>query len=328
MPTRSQSFTSSPMRARSTASAQAATAQAVLERPRVEALFPQLEQEKSATPSPAPPRALSRASASEPQMMSSSFGRAGSQLSAATTGFIPPSNIGSTVGSWMRSDLGTGTQQDALATALAGAASPAASPQKPGKAQNLFQASLPYHTDQESSIISDWRPHYQKQYGKGVPFERGLRFQDPRYSTENTPGVCVLKSDDDVPKVAGLLPGGVFGPTAEKQFIIDAVTKQLQDLGVELTEPHCGRLFQPQKLVEAVTKKERPRAVRRTPEEERSRTGSETSSSCQTGPDFRIQNVASTVARQRYQKWVIDQPKKGHRFRESEVPGGAQAARQ
>merc|ERR1712046_130490 len=102
---------------------------------------------------------------------------------------------------------------------MGASASPTKSPAIKEKKQNLFQASMPYHTDQISSVVSDWRPFYQQQLGKGVAFDRGLRFQDVRYNTENSAGVCVLKAGDDVPKVPALT-SGPFGPVAEKQFVI------------------------------------------------------------------------------------------------------------
>merc|ERR1712232_599333 len=105
------------------------------------------------------------------------------------------------------------------------------------KTKNEFQASLPYQTEIESSVVSDWKLQYWREVGKGVKCARGLRVQDPRYNTANSPGVCVLKQGDDVPKVPGIDGnGGNFGPTAQKQMIIDCVTKQLLQMGVALIE--------------------------------------------------------------------------------------------
>lgn len=315
MPARSQLLASPPVRSRSSVSAQAAAAQALLERPRVEALFPQLDQEKSAIQAPAPPRALSRASASDPHILSS-FGRANaadndaaSQLSAATTAFVPASVLGSAVGSAVRSQTG---QPDALAALTA-------SPMKPSvpkeKKQNHFQASMPWHTDQESSIVSDWRVFYQKTEGKGVAFGRGLRFQDLRYNTENSAGVCVLKADDDVPKVPGLATG-TFGPVAEKQFVIDAVTKQLLQMGVKVTEPKYGRTYNDAKDASSSSSKQGPAGGFR------SRSSSEASIPTALA---RHKNTASFIARERYQRLVLDKPKKGHEFCKPKLASGKHA---
>lgn len=212
----------------------------------------------------------------------------------------------------------------------------------PKKKQNPFQQCMPYRTEQESSIVSDWRIHYQNTEGKGVPFQRGLRFTDPRYATENSPGVCVIKGDDDVPKVPGLASNNAyFAPVADKQKVIDAVTTQLLQMGVALTNPIHGRTFgeHAKTFVEQSMQATRstvrdknasvqePRGSRSSGLA-RSRASSE-ASLASTKID-RSKNLASTIARDRYQQYIIANPKKGHTFCEPELPTGAnaEAARQ
>lgn len=319
MPALSQSFASSPPRVRNTGTAQAAVAQAVLEKPRVEALFPQMEPSVS---SPAPPRALSRASRSEP-LMPSPFGRANaSELSVATTAFIPPSHLWGGAGGGASPERTNG-EPDALTTALAdaavaAAASPSASPAPPGRrTQTQFQASLPYRTETESSVVSDWRLHYWRDGGKGVALARGLRFHDLRDATANTPGVCVLKQGDDLPKMPGRPEA--FGPTAEKDFIIRQSNRQLLQMGVELIDQKEGGLPAERSSGGGTDSREVPRqqALTAGRRQALASAGSEASLA---SLQERRKNLASVIARERYQSWVVARPKKGHRFVNPDSP--------
>lgn len=304
MPSPPQSFASSPARVRSGCSAQAAAAQAVLEKPKVDALFAGAS--PASSPSKQVPRALSRTSYSEP-LMSSSFRGSGalaeranaSELSVATTAFLPGSQLG-TPGS----ALGAGAP-DALASALADAAAGSSSP--PKRTQNQWQMSLPYRTEAESSVVSDWKMQYWNDVGKGVALSRGLRFQDLRYGNSSSAGVCVLKQRDDVPNPPG--NASQCGPVKEKQVIIDAVTQQLLQMGVALTEPPHGPI---NPAAAAISNEASPsRTLGR-------RTNSEGSIATVSSHHERRRHLCATVARDRYQTFVIAKPKKGHRFCEPE----------
>lgn len=318
MPTPAQSYASSPARVRSRGDAQAAAAQAVLEKPRVDALFPQLEQEKPQAPAPSPPRALSRASRSEP-LMPSPFGRAdkanASELSVATTAFIPRSQLGGGSRGGMQAP-------DALTAALADAAV-AGSPAPAPKTQNMFQASLPYRTEAESSVVSDWKLHYWHDGGKGIALQRGLRFQDLRYATNNTPGVCVLKQQDDAPNVPGLQgDASTYGPVREKQMLINAVTKQLLQMGVVLHDHdhghghhHGHHNHEKSKKSEGKMDAENMRTAPTQSPDLGRKAGSEASLASH---HERKKHLPAVVARARYQKYVVAKPKRGHTFCEPE----------
>lgn len=299
MPASSQSFASSPVRARSIGSAQAAAAHAVLDRPKVEALFPQLD--KAETSLPVLQRVPSRASCSEP-LAPSSFGRAApSELSAATTAFIPASLLG---------------DQDASAAAPY--------PERAKITQNLEMV-MPYRTDAESSVVSDWRMHYWREAGKGIKCSRGLRCQELRFGNENSPGVCVLRQQDDLPKVPGINGvKGDFGPVVEKQFIIDAVNKQLLQLGVTLTDPRNKKdkgesTISGSRISTQQTDAKVHAAATRSPGMGR-KAGSEASIGSQ---KERRHNLAAVVARDRYQRYVVANPKKGHRHCTPQLSTGA-----
>jgi len=286
---------------RSSCSAQAAAAQAVLEKPKVDALFAGAS--PASSPSKQVRRALSRTSHSEP-LTPSSFRWAGalaeranaSELSVATTAFLPVSQLGAT-----GSALGIGAP-DALASALADAETGSSSP--PKRTQNSWQLSLPYRTEAESSVVSDWKMHYWNDVGKGVALSRGLRFQDLRYTNSSSPGVCVLKAQGDVPKAPG--NPSQCGPVKEKQMIIDAVTQQLLSMGVVLHEPPHGPVH--------------PDAAASSHEASPSRSSlgrkssSEASIATVSSHHERRRNLCANVARDRYQTYVIAKPKKGHRF--------------
>lgn len=320
----SQSFSSSPARVRSSSTAQAAAALAVRDKPRVEALFPQQDKQ---SPPKAPSRSLSRASRSEPHV-SSSFGRAASsqemaasELSAATTSFIAASLLGEGARSASRSDLGT-NDRDVLTTALADAAA-SSSPGPSKKEQNEFQASLPYRTEIESSVVSDWRGHYQKELGKSVALQRGLRFVDLRYNTANSAGVCVLKSSDDVPKVSGIgSTGGKFGPLAQKEFIIDAVTRQLAQMGVVLTDSHhhgqqAGATAQAP-LPDVGSNSSKLRQTQTSSLKAESSLGRRAGSEASIGSHHK--NLCQSIARDRFQQYIIGKPRKGHRHCTPQLP--------
>jgi hypothetical protein len=273
--------------------------------------------------------------------MHSSFGRAQtasgdggsaalSELSAATTAFVPQS----VVESLLRSDLGPRAR-----SVLAAASPQGAEKASPKKKQNYFQQSLPYRTEQESSVVSDWRGYYQNTVGKGLAFQRGLRFVDPRYANENSPGVCVIKGDDDVPKVPGLSGNaGTFKPTAEKQKVIDAINTQLLQMGVVLTDPTAGRtLGENAKMLEEQSMQNTRQSFigeknGSTRELRGSRASSEASlaSSSRESRIDRRKNRADIVARDRYQTLVLAPQPKGHTFCEPELPTGfnAEVARQ
>lgn len=274
--------------------------------------------------------------------MLSSFGRAApsadrgnaSDLSVATTAFVPPSLVGSGAGSVLRPDAGIG-DRDVLTTALAEAAvagSPAsASPGPAARIQNDFQASLPYHTVAESSVISDWRLHYWNDLGKGVALSRGLRPHDLHNGTANTPGVCVL-SLKNIPNVPGI-GSGQFGPLAEKQFIIDSVTKQLLEMGVTLTEPHHHGQHVPEKSsrAEGSTTDARSSGHEASPIRSHNAVGRKAGGEASPGshhhhhPEKYRKNLAAVIARDRYQKYVVAKPKKGHRLHTPQLPSGAEA---
>jgi hypothetical protein len=300
---------SSPARPRKSASAQAAVAHAVLERPNRDALFGGMEPEKLQAPSASPPRARSRVSCSEP-LLPSSFGGAdranASELSVATTAFLPGSHLGSSL-----------ALPDALAMAVAGSASPV-----PSK-QTEFQRTLPYRTELESSVVSDWKAQMWREGGKGLALERGLRFQDLRYGNKFSPGVCVLQLDGGVPKVPGLTanPDG-FGPVAEKQRIIDCYTKQLLSMGVALTEPHHhGQdVGSPDKNSSICRTASATELSTRSPGMTRSASQVSIASH-----HHRRNNLCSVVARDRYQKYIVANPRKGHRYCEPESHHGPEA---
>jgi len=233
--------------------------------------------------------------------MPSPFGRAdrgtASELSVATTAFVPGSQLGGGAS-------GSATAPDALAAALAATGSPSPAPKVQPSA---FQDALPYRTQAESSVVSDWKLHYWHDGGKGVAMQRGLRFQDLRYATNTSPGVCVLKQQDDVPKVAGINGvGGHFAPTADKQKLIDSVTKQLLQMGVVLHDPHTKH--------ESATAPQERGNPSSSPGMGR-RSGSEASLASH---HERRKHLPAVVARDRYQKYVVAKPKKGHRFCEPE----------
>jgi len=212
------------------------------ERPRVECLFPQFGREKTPTPVPVPPRERSRCSGSEP-LIASSFRRATSckgraqdpgvlptvaesELSVATTAFVAASCLGaeSKVAAGSKAAPEAPRELDALDSAVAQADAKAAEQ----KTQNAFQA-CPYHTTPESSIVSDWRYHYWHVVGKGCAIQRGLRAQDIRYGNQNSAGVCVLRQQDDVPKI-----GTHSGAYLAKQHMIKKLNEQLVQLNSEL----------------------------------------------------------------------------------------------
>lgn len=259
--------------------------------------------------------------------MSSSFGRAAaSELSAATTAFVAASRGGGASGS-----AAAARQPDAAAqTSPAGCEDSAPARHK----QNHFQASLPYHTSPKSSVVSEWRHEMWREVGIGNALARGLRGQDVRYGTACTPGVCVLKQQDDVPKV----PGINSSATAEKQMIINSVTKQLLQLGVVLTEPPHGPHGAPREVAvashggQAAASKEaserRPKAPVQSPPPRSlgRRTASEASLGSRSGVSGvtgvqRRTNLPAVVARSRYQTFVVNKPKKDHRYCDPEPCG-------
>jgi len=258
--------------------------------------------------------------------MPASFGRAcASELSAATTAFLPTSQlgIGGAVSSAARPALGT-REQDVLATALAEAAVVASPSPSPIKTPNAFQDSLPYRTQAESSVVSDWKALYWKEGGKGLALQRGLRFLDMRDCTHSSPGVCVVKQTDDCPKAPGT--SSQFGPVKGSQMIIDAYTKQLLRMGVVLKEPHDhGKPItkQPEKNnlaneARGIAKEEASVAMTR-------RARSEVSLAREASllsHHERSKHLPAVVARDRYQKYIVAKPKKGHRFCEPEQSKG------
>jgi len=165
--------------------------------------------------------------------------------------------------------------------------------------------------------VSDWKMQYWHEGGKGVALSRGLRFQDLRYGNSATPGVCVLKQQDDVPKAPG--NASTFGPIKEKQLIIDAVTKQLLQMGVVLTDPHHHGIAKEEIMPP------RPPVVEELSQVSPSSSGSlgtlrgrARSEASLASHHERRKNLCSHVARKRYQVAVIAPPKKGHRFCEPE----------
>jgi len=249
--------------------------------------------------------------------MPSPFGKAdrgnASELSVATTAFIASSQLGYVGADRTASSFGTGyggasgsaTAPDALTPVLA------ASPPGP-KEQSQFQLSLPYRTETESSVVSDWKQLYWREGGKGIGFARGLRGLDLRYANAQTPGVCVLKGTDDVPKVPGITKPDSFPPMAHKMKNIDAITKQLLQMGVELHEPHDHRKHVP--APERSSNVDEARSASnpnfRSPSMV-SRTDAGTTSEANID---RSMNLPAKVARNRYQHYVVAKPKKGHRF--------------
>lgn len=301
---------------RGTGSAQAA-AQVVLEKPRVEALF--------SGASPPQQRALSRASASQPAMDPSFWGagaerETGSELSVATTNFIPASQLGKAASAMSASKLDSQGLQATPGAATSSEASPAKT-----REPTMFQKSLPFRTDAESSVVSDWKIHFQQQVGKGLALQRGLRFQDLRYgSTEaGSPGVCVLKQAADVPK-APTNPM-TFEPIKQKQHNIDAITKMLQNLGVQLTEPRPDFTAQPSAEEEISKARARREATRKETKVEASPKPSKSTAAKRSTSEASIlshvernKQLPAVIARKRYQTYVVDKPKKGHRSCEPE----------
>lgn len=264
--------------------------------------------------------------------MSASFGRAcASELSAATTAFLPISQlgIGGAVSSAARPQPDT-REPDALATALADAAVGGSPSPSPVKTPNAFQDSLPYRTQAESSVVSDWKAHYWKEGGKGLALQRGLRFLDLRDSTHNSPGVCVVKQTDDCPKAPG--SSSQFGPVKESQHIIDAYTKQLLRMGVVLKEPHDhGKSITKQSdknsvanEVSVMAKEEAIVAMTRKARSEVSLARDSREASLLSHHE-RSKHLPAVVARDRYQKYIVAKPKKGHRFCEPEQSKGFEA---
>jgi hypothetical protein len=189
---------------------------------------------------------------------------------------------------------------DALELALADASSKAADE----KAQNQFQASMPYRTKPASSVVSSWRMHYWNEVGKGSALQRGLTCQDLRDGTANTAGVCVLRQSDDAPKVPGIHSGAYM----EKQRIIDSVTSQLRQMGVAL---HDGATKQ---IGHSRSASQAGQDVPRTNNGSAKRGTSEVSMGSST---FR-NNLCANVARSRYQTFVVNKPVKSHTFCEPE----------
>lgn len=228
------------------ASATKAAAALAIERPRHECLFPQLAQPTTPTPLPVAPRELSRCNYSEP-LLASSFGKAASSragpsagnsphlaasgLSAATTAFVVASQARSRSEAPCRSEVGLPKNENAIRqedlSEEAGADAACGGTQSEG-----LQALLPYRASPASSLVSGWRPAYSADVGKSTALARGLRKQDVRFCTANSPGVCVLRQKDEVPKIPGINCAAILS----KQAVVDSITKQLLELGVPLTD--------------------------------------------------------------------------------------------
>merc|ERR1712187_423982 len=84
---------------------------------------------------------------------------------------------------------------------------------------------VPYKTSEVSAVDSSaWMQHYRE--SSGPKFARGLMTQDPRYSTEQSAGVCVLKQD-------ALPPMPRSNPAISlKEANIRYINAALRDLGV------------------------------------------------------------------------------------------------
>lgn len=165
--------------------------------------------------------------------MLSSFGKAASsadkvcasELSAATTAFIPPSHIG---------------EGSAVKPELSGDGLSAARDDSKPQNQEASYRDWGFRTESVLSVSSDWKLQMWRDSGKGLAFSRGLRNLDISRATANSPGKCVVKATGFVPNVAAISSGN-YGPVADKQAIIDNCTKQLRNLGVELTEENRVR---------------------------------------------------------------------------------------
>eukprot|EP00929_Paragymnodinium_shiwhaense_P110161 TRINITY_DN76904_c0_g1_i1.p1 TRINITY_DN76904_c0_g1~~TRINITY_DN76904_c0_g1_i1.p1 ORF type:complete len:372 (-),score=74.37 TRINITY_DN76904_c0_g1_i1:11-1126(-) len=187
------------------------------------------------------PSSLSFSSAA-PRLIGGGGDAAASVLSAVSTSFQPPP-ASIVPGLWKEICEGTGNKATAAASHV-GDGKPAArgvsaAPSEVASGAGHLTAPMMPTSDPAcacditiptsvvSSVGSVWQKQYQTEYGVGVSFSRGLRYQDVRMTNENSAGVCYIR-EADIPRIPDSCP-----PLQQKERNLAYIESLLTQLGVE-----------------------------------------------------------------------------------------------